>query len=1423
MKNILGLDLGSASIGWAYIRESEDDSTPSEIVSLGVRPVPLTSDEANQFTQGKAITTNATRRQARSARRNRQRYKQRRLHLIHTLRAHGVLKEDTPLTEIGKNSTYETLKLRARAAREEVTLEELGRVLLAINKKRGYRSSRKVNNPEDEGQIIDGMQVACELNSRGITPGQYVYELLLSGVRRVPNFYRSDLLDEFVRIWSTQQYFYPDLLTSTLFEELKGKSSNNTWAICHEAWGIQGMGRKGTRDEKKREDYCWRASAVSERIGLEELAIVLQAINGDVQKSSGYLGAISDRSKELYFKGWTVGEYMLHSINNNRHTPLKNQVFYRSDYADEFETIWNTQHQYHPDVLTAELKAKVKDNTIFYQRNLKSQKHLISFCEFEQREVVVYNPETKEPIGTKVVGRRVAPKSSPLFQEFKIRQVLSNLQLVPKGSNARVPKKITTEQGLFGEQEVSSLFSFEEIKSRLLSEEEKDVLFDEVNVKGNIKASEALKILGYDGKEWSFNGYTTIEGNRTNQVLYDAYLRVAEVLGYDRRTIIAAKVDKDDADLSITDATAPAVEVKRNLRNIFAEAGIDTRILDFDAMAVGKNFENQPSYMLWHLLYSYEEDDSVSGNEHLYQLLQSKFGFSEETAKVLGRVTFGQDYGSLSTKAMRKIYPHLRTMVYSGACKEAGYRHSEDSRTAEEIENTVLKDSLEILKRNSLRQPVVEKVLNQMINLINALMDKYSVRSADGSVMEPFHFDEIRIELARELKQSAAERARTSKDIADGMRRNEKVVKRLQTKFGIPSPSRNDIIRYRLYEELRNNGYKELYMNAYIPEEKLFSPEVDVDHIIPQALLFNDSYSNKILTLKSLNAAKSNTTAMDFVSSKHTEGLSDYLARVEALYKGRDISKAKYQNLLKSAKDIESGFINRDLRVTQYITRLALRMLKTVSKSVVVTTGKVTDKLREEWGLINIIRELNLPKYRANNETERITRKDGSTHEVIKDWTKRNDHRHHAMDALTVAFTTRSHVQFLNTLNAHGDDSRSLDEKISNALKDNGSKKKLFAEPMPNFRAESKKHLQSIIVSHKAKTKAVSKAKNHIRGQNVPQDILTPRGQLHKETVFGKRKRLMNVPTKLNNKFTFEQVNLIADEEIRTVVLDRIKRYGGDVSLALDSKTSRKDPILVNGEPITEVLCYEIIYTKREDVTDKLNLENVVDAGIRRILERRLRDCGGDAKKAFGDLTTNPIWLNETEGIAIKRVTIKAKVTNGIPLHSKRDHVGQAICDANGIEIPTDYVEPRNNHHAAIYIDHLGNVHEEIIRFMDAVDRANNNLPIINRKHPKHSDWKLLFTIKINEMFVFPNEEIGFDPTEIDLLDPKNKAIISPNLYRAQKLSSRDYFFRHHLESTIKIDVKGLTFYRIQDLKRLRGVVKVRINHLGDIVQVGEY
>src|SRR5690606_11194353 len=139
-------------------------------------------------------------------------------------------------------------------------------------------------------------------------------------------------------------------------------------------------------------------------------------INNNLNNSSGYLGAISDRSKELYFNKQTAGQYLYQQLCENRHTRLKNQVFYRQHCLDEFETIWNTQSKFHLE-LTNELKEEIRDIIIFYQRKLKSQKGLVSFCEFGSKEVLVDGKK-------KNIGFEVAPKSSPLFQEFKIWQNL---------------------------------------------------------------------------------------------------------------------------------------------------------------------------------------------------------------------------------------------------------------------------------------------------------------------------------------------------------------------------------------------------------------------------------------------------------------------------------------------------------------------------------------------------------------------------------------------------------------------------------------------------------------------------------------------------------------------------------------------------------------------------------------------------------------------------------------------------------------------------------------------------------------------------------------------------------------------------------------------------------------------------------------
>ena len=69
-------------------------------------------------------------------------------------------------------------------------------------------------------------------------------------------------------------------------------------------------------------------------------------------------------------------------------------------------------------------------------------------------------------------------------------------------------------------------------------------------------------------------------------------------------------------------------------------------------------------------------------------------------------------------------------------------------------------------------------------------------------------------------------------------------------------------------------------------------------------------------------------------------------------------------------------------------------------------------------------------------------------------------------------------------------------------------------------------------------------------------------------------------------------------------------------------------------------------------------------------------------------------------------------------------------------------------------------------------------------------------TMKQNEYFVFPNEKAGFNPKEEDLLNPENYAMISPNLFRVQKFSYKNYVFRHHLETSIKdtsAALKGIT------------------------------
>ncbi|MBQ3576628.1 MAG: type II CRISPR RNA-guided endonuclease Cas9, partial [Coprobacter sp.] len=245
-----------------------------------------------------------------------------------------------------------------------------------------------------------------------------------------------------------------------------------------------------------------------------------------------------------------------------------------------------------------------------------------------------------------------------------------------------------------------------------------------------------------------------------------------------------------------------------------------------------------------------------------------------------------------------------------------------------------------------------------------------------------------------------------------------------------------------------------------------------------------------------------------------------------------------------------------------------------------------------------------------------------------------------------------------------------------------------------------------------------------------------------------------------------------------------------------------------------------------------LNIDKVIDVRLKKSVKERGKD-------GLSNIEENPLWQNEQKGIPVKRVKITG-ISNAVAIHDKKDKFGNLILDGKGERIPVDFVNTGNNHHVAIYrkpvlnkdrsfkVDNDGNkqyeLEEVVVSFYEAVTRANNGLPVIDKNFRSNEGWEFLYSMKQNEYFVFPNEKTGFDPREIDLMDPENYSIISPNLFRVQKFSTKDYVFRNHLETKIEDnkELMNVTWKRVKSLAIMDRIIKVRVNHIGKIVKVGE-
>jgi len=340
--------------------------------------------------------------------------------------------------------------------------------------------------------------------------------------------------------------------------------------------------------------------------------------------------------------------------------------------------------------------------------------------------------------------------------------------------------------------------------------------------------------------------------------------------------------------------------------------------------------------------------------------------------------------------------------------------------------------------------PVVHTALNQLRKVVNEIVSLYG---------KP---QRIHIELARELGMSAPKREELTRELQKRERENVTIDEAL-AKLGL-SPTRTNRTKYRLWEE---QGKRSLFSYAEIKQSDIAACEIE--HLIPQSHGGSDSYMNLALVHSNENFAKGNSFPYQFIQ-KTAPDAWQHIAKVIA---DKSYPKAKAWRFSADAcnRFEEQGDENAtDSRLsnTSYMARIAARYLRMLCADVVAVKGGATAKLRHLWGLDGVEYDLlGLPirKHEYDPITGEVQLNNFGYPVRNPLWVAkpRIDHRHHAVDALVAACTTRSMVSRMVR-----------DEKTTWRKKDGGPD---FPSPFGSdtgwFRQQMLEALKKVVVSPK--------------------------------------------------------------------------------------------------------------------------------------------------------------------------------------------------------------------------------------------------------------------------------------------------------------------------------------------------------------------
>ena len=1176
IKHILGLDIGSNSIGWALIQLDLLQKT-KRIIAAGSRIIPMDQKVLSNFGKGITISSTAQRTSYRNARHCRERHLLRRERLHRVLYILGFLPThydkqidfskrygkfvDNTEPKIAYNegkflfmdSFQEMLAdfkihqpdlfytkrngeeskipydwtiyyLRKKALSQKISKEELAWIILNFNQKRGYYQLREEEeNKENDFEIISSKIISVIKKDKDKKYNKYWYDIILENGL----VYQAAFYNDFVYNWINQDREF-------IIERNFLKNGTEKVKLSY----LPTFDEIDKMDKKEQDKYYKKIKIKTENsIGNKTVGCYIydHILKNPNEKIKGKLVRTIERK---YYKE------ELKAILEKQ-IALQPELFTDQLFADCIRELYSKNAAQQRNLAARDFVHLFVEDIIFYQRPLRRQKSTIANCTLESRSYIDKDSHTR-----KEAPLKVCPKSNPYYQEFRVLQWLQNLKIY----------EIDTDQ------EVTHEF----IKTL----EDKQQLFDFLMDQKEIDCEELLKYF-----------LNQTYPNAKEKALKSELKKWKDTYRWNYVYDIGEKSSKKYP------MNETRYELKRHLEKV---ANLPDDFLS-----------SEVEYLLWHLIYSVK--DKVAYEKGLKKFAQKhhldKDSFVESFKKFK---PYPSEYGSFSEKAIRKLLPLMRFGAYwdfnhidkntqkriedliTGVENEeirtilrekaekyqleketdfqdlplwlAQYivynRHAEASSLEKWTSVNDLETYLNEFKQHSLRNPIVEQVVMETLRVVRDIWQQYGQGQAS-------FFDEIHIELGRELKKTAKEREKLSKQNQKNEDINLSIKEKLKElkKYNTRAYSITHQEKYKLWLEQKHISP---YTGQIISPENLFTDNYEIEHIIPQSRFFDDSLSNKVVCESIVNKApyKDRQLGLEFIKNQGGRIVKELSKENKTIKifteeQYRTFIKEHYSNNPEKTKkllleEIPEKMVARQMNDTCYISKFISEILSKIvrsdeqdegvhSKNVILYTGKITSILRQDWGLNDIWDNLILPRFeRMNNllQKEKFTIYSIEKQKKIpvvpindqfKSFQKKRiDHRHHALDAIIIACVTGEHINYINNQHAlekekdkkeKQKEHDKLREKLCIKKYNKGSKENyswIFKKPWAHFTQEVRTALEGIVVSFKQNLRVINKATNYYErwveenGRYIKKMVKQEgtnwaiRKPLHEETISGK-------------------------------------------------------------------------------------------------------------------------------------------------------------------------------------------------------------------------------------------------------------------------------------------------------------------------------